>query len=145
MLRFLEISGIFHIYSLLRTLLADSQRHLHDCYKRVYAEMLYRWNLLVPYTKVLKYISVNNETHRDVEFVGECQSCAKITKAAVCKDCHRPLIKCALCRLPVKGLANACLNCGHGGHTEHLRRWFSVSDSYCDRSDFNILIFLFLL
>lgn len=113
----------------LRTLLGDSQRHLYDCYKRAYAEMLYRWNLLIPRAKILKYISVNTDIYRDVEFVAECTTCSKVSKTPVCKECHRPLLKCSLCRLPVKGLANACLNCGHGGHTDHMRKWFSVSVS----------------
>lgn len=110
-----------------RSLLGDSQRHLYDCYKRLYAEMLFRWNLLVPRAKVLKYLSVNTEIYRDVEYVTECTSCARVTKAPLCKECRKPLLKCSLCRLPVKGLANACLNCGHGGHTLHMKVWFSVS------------------
>lgn len=110
----------------IRSLLGDSQRHLFDCYKRLYAEMLFRWNLLVPRAKVLKYLSVNTEIHRDVEYVTECTSCARVTKAPLCKECRKPLLKCVLCRLPVKGLANACLNCGHGGHSIHMKIWFSV-------------------
>lgn len=113
-----------------RTLLGDSQRHLYDSYKRVYAEMLYRWNLLLPRAKILKYISVPAEAYRDVEFVAECSTCMKVTRAPVCKECHNPMLKCSLCRLPVKGLANACLSCGHGGHTDHMKKWFSVSSGY---------------
>lgn len=116
-----------NFYSLSRTLLGDSQRHLYDCYKRAYAEMLYRWNLLIIRSKVLKYISVPAEAYRDVEFVAECTTCMKVTRAPVCKECHNPLLKCSLCRLPVKGLANACLSCGHGGHSDHMKKWFSVS------------------
>lgn len=77
--------------------------------------------------KVLKYVSSSNEIYRDVEFVTECETCSKVSHAPVCKDCHKPLLNCSLCRLPVKGLANACLNCGHGGHTAHMKKWFSVS------------------
>lgn len=106
--------------------MGDSQRHLYDCYKRAYAEMLFRWNLLVPRAKVLKYLSANPEIHRDVEYVTECTSCSRVTKAPLCKECRKPLLKCVLCRLPVRGLANACLNCGHGGHTSHMKVWFSV-------------------
>lgn len=112
-----------------RSLLGDSQRHLYDCYKRIYAEMLFRWNLLVPRAKVLKYLSVNTEIYRDVEYVTECTSCSRVTKAPLCKECRKPLLMCVLCRLPVKGLANACLNCGHGGHTLHMKTWFLVINS----------------
>lgn len=110
-----------------RSLLGESQRQLYDCYKRLYAEMLFRWNLLVPRAKVLKYLSVNTEVYRDVEYVTECTSCQRVTKAPLCKECRKPLLKCVICRLPVKGLANACLNCGHGGHTLHMQNWFSVN------------------
>lgn len=80
----------------------------------------------MPRAKILKYLSANTEIHRDVEYVTECTSCARVTKAPLCKECRKPLLKCVLCRLPVKGLANACLNCGHGGHTVHMKIWFSV-------------------
>ena len=91
--------------------------------------MLYRWGLLVKRTKVLKYLSTNTDICRGgVEFVTECVTCTKVTPAPLCKDCHKPSLYCALCRLSVRGSANACLHCGHGGHTEHMRRWFKVNN-----------------
>ena len=33
-------------------------------------------------------------------------------------------ILCSVCRLPVKGLSNACALCGHTGHATCLRGWF---------------------
>lgn len=110
-----------------RTLLGDSQKQLYDTYKRSYAEMLYRWGLLVPRAKILKYLSVNVDIFRDVEFVTECVTCGKVTIAPTCRECHKSLLNCSLCRLPVRGLANACLNCGHGGHSDHMQKWFEVS------------------
>ena len=32
---------------------------------------------------------------------------------------------CGVCNLPVRGLGNTCLACGHIGHLNCLRRWFS--------------------
>lgn len=32
--------------------------------------------------------------------------------------------QCALCLLPMNGLFVLCEICGHGGHAEHLSRWF---------------------
>lgn len=100
---------------------------MYDNFKRSYGELLYRWGLLVNRAKVLKYLSTNVDQQRGVEFVTECTVCAKVTPAPTCRDCRKPLLYCALCRLPVRGSANACLQCGHGGHTEHMRRWFEVS------------------
>ncbi|KAI0988981.1 hypothetical protein GJ496_007707 [Pomphorhynchus laevis] len=34
-------------------------------------------------------------------------------------------IRCFCCRLPVYGLAMCCEICGHGGHINHLQRWFT--------------------
>lgn len=112
-----------------RTLLGDSQKHLYDTYKRAYAEMLYRWGLLVARAKILKY-TTNLDHYRDVEFVTECATCGKVTMSPTCRECHKPLINCSLCRLPVKGLTNACLSCGHGGHTVHMQTWFNVSCNF---------------
>lgn len=86
-----------------RTILGDSQRHLYDNFKRSYSEMLYRWGFLVNRTKVLKYLSSTNDTFRGVEFVTECIKCQKVTQAPMCRDCHKPLLYCSLCRLPVRG------------------------------------------
>ncbi|XP_055690509.1 GATOR complex protein Wdr59 isoform X2 [Lutzomyia longipalpis] len=113
-----------------KSLLGDSQRHFHDILKSTYAEMLYRWDLLVQRAKVLKYLSTPPESPRGVDFVTECLVCNRNSTAVIpfCSNCHRPLLYCALCRLPVRGAANACLQCGHGGHTLHMMEWFSRYD-----------------
>ncbi|KAG4069884.1 hypothetical protein HA402_009591 [Bradysia odoriphaga] len=115
-------------FELNRTILGDSQRHLYDNFKRAYSEMLYRWGLLVNRTKVLKYLSSSSDTFRGVEFVTECIKCAKVTQAPTCRDCHKPLLHCSLCRLPVRGSANSCLFCGHGGHLLHMKQWFEKNE-----------------
>ena len=89
--------------------------------------MLYCWGLLVQRAKVLKYLSSAASLQvRGVEFVTECTKCKRTTLGPSCQNCKKPLLTCTLCRLPVRGAANACLNCGHGGHTDHLRKWFAV-------------------
>uniref|UniRef100_A0A182QNN6 RWD domain-containing protein n=1 Tax=Anopheles farauti TaxID=69004 RepID=A0A182QNN6_9DIPT len=110
-----------------RSLLGDSNRYMYDNFKRAYAEMLYRWGLLVPRAKVLKYLSSYVDPQRCVEFVTECLHCCRVG-APACATCKKPVLYCSLCRLPVRGSANACLHCGHGGHTEHMRIWFERHD-----------------
>lgn len=119
-----RIAGIGDIN---RSLLGDSNRYLYDNFKRAYAEMLYRWGLLVTRTKILKYLSSYVDPPRCVEFVTECPLCCRIGSPA-CSTCKKPVLYCTLCRLPVRGAANACLHCGHGGHTEHMRIWFDKYD-----------------
>ncbi|XP_058057378.1 GATOR complex protein Wdr59 [Anopheles bellator] len=110
-----------------RGLLGDSNRYLYDNFRRSYAEMLYRWGLLVPRAKVLKFLSNYVDTPRCVEFVTECLHCCRVG-APACATCKKPVLYCSLCRLPVRGAANACLQCGHGGHTDHMRIWFERYD-----------------
>lgn len=62
-----------------------------------------------------------------VEFTAECKNCGKLIKGPSCISCKKCVMHCVLCRLPVRGAANVCLGCGHGGHTKHLEHWFSVS------------------
>lgn len=62
-----------------------------------------------------------------VEFVTECSGCNKAKRTSACGPCQRPVLFCTLCRIPVKGAANACLACGHGGHLMHMKQWFQVS------------------
>ena len=38
---------------------------------------------------------------------------------------HRLAVVCAVCRIPVRGLAASCARCGHGGHVAHIRPWFA--------------------
>lgn len=133
--RFLQSIGIIlthfcfsEISDINRSLLGDSQRTLYDVFKKSYAEMLYCWGLLVQRAKVLKYLSSAASLQiRGVEFVTECTRCKRTTLGPSCQNCKKPLLTCTLCRLPVRGAANACLNCGHGGHTDHLRKWFEVN------------------
>lgn len=67
-----------------------------------------------------------------VEFVTECSGCNKTKRTPACGACQRPVLFCALCRIPVKGAANACLSCGHGGHFMHMKQWFEVSINNLD-------------
>lgn len=38
--------------------------------------------------------------------------------------------RCIICQLVVKGQSMFCLACSHGGHTHHMREWFS-SNNVC--------------
>lgn len=34
---------------------------------------------------------------------------------------------CSLCQLPLDGPAFVCVGCGHGGHIDHIKKWFKTS------------------
>ena len=38
-----------------------------------------------------------------------------------------PRARCSVCQLPVRGVYVWCQGCGHGGHVNHMRAWFSQS------------------
>lgn len=114
----------------------EQEEPLYDTFMRAYAEMLYRWQLLVARSQILKQVKQNFDQHRDVETYTECQHCEKLKLKSSCKHCRRASLSCSLCRLPVRGLANVCLSCGHGGHSNHMKRWFEVN---CSQSKLNII------
>lgn len=109
----------------------DNTSWLYDEYKRAYAEILHRWYLLDARAQVMKYISGSQETHRGLEFRIECPTCeSTVQQDAYCSTCKKPCLKCVLCHIPVKGSANFCIVCGHGGHSSHMEAWFK-KESVC--------------
>lgn len=54
-----------------------------------------------------------------------CSNCGHPGNAYVsCANCRKPALHCAVCSIPVRGLAAACPSCRHGGHLDHIERWF---------------------
>uniref|UniRef100_A0A1B6EDS3 RWD domain-containing protein n=1 Tax=Clastoptera arizonana TaxID=38151 RepID=A0A1B6EDS3_9HEMI len=97
---------------------------LYDEYKRAYAEILHRWHLLDARVQVLKYMATVPEPHRGIEINTECQHCRKPGQDAFCTSCGKPCLQCVICHISVRGSANFCLVCGHGGHMTHMQQWF---------------------
>uniref|UniRef100_T1H053 WDR59/RTC1-like RING zinc finger domain-containing protein n=1 Tax=Megaselia scalaris TaxID=36166 RepID=T1H053_MEGSC len=81
---------------------------------------------------IKKSITIYSQTLRlfkkGVEFAAECKNCGKPNKSPSCNSCKNMIMYCIICRLPVRGSANVCLICGHGGHTKHLESWFLNHD-----------------
>lgn len=98
-----------------------------DEFKRAYAEILHRWYLLDARAQVMKYITCSVETHSGLELMAECPVCLKCRKEPYCSNCLVPVLQCVICHTSVKGASNACLICGHGGHTQHMMKWFSTN------------------
>ena len=108
----------YRINEVNRSLLGDTNRNFYDTLKKSYADILYCYGLLSHRAQVLKYLSVPpTPICSGVEFVTECQICRKTTRGPACLHCKKYLLTCSLCQLPVRGAANACLACAHGGHT----------------------------
>lgn len=43
----------------------------------------------------------------------------------VCRSCQDFVFRCSICDNAVRGLFTVCSLCNHGGHTEHIKLWFS--------------------
>ncbi|KAJ9579708.1 hypothetical protein L9F63_004634, partial [Diploptera punctata] len=85
-------------------ILDDKNTLLYDIYKKAYAEVLHRWNLLDARAQVLKYMSTPGEPHRGVEFCTECQYCNKQIRGPSCVYCKRLALQCCICHVSVKGI-----------------------------------------
>lgn len=127
-------------------------RSLHnDLIMHVYAELLYKLNLLNQRAMVLKnigssstynelftsnqYKSMSKDTPRDSvlpNLTNLCYnpSCGSQCRSVQCTSCKKYSLYCSICRLPVKGSCSICMKCLHGGHVNHFDVWFNSYD-YC--------------
>ncbi|XP_055837371.1 GATOR complex protein Wdr59 isoform X1 [Episyrphus balteatus] len=110
------------------SLLRKSKMPMFDSLKKAYGDILFSWQLLNERALILKHTMYQKPPTHDVDFVTECAGCNKTKRTAACGPCQKLVLFCTLCRLPVKGAANACLACGHGGHVEHMQQWFEKHD-----------------
>ncbi|XP_055383102.1 GATOR complex protein Wdr59 [Condylostylus longicornis] len=106
--------------------LSKSKMLFFDSLKKLYSEILFSWGLLSEKSLVLKHLSYPIQEPQCVGWAIECSTCGRVSKTSSCSNCHKYVLYCALCRLPVRGMANACLICGHGGHLLHLDQWFKT-------------------
>jgi hypothetical protein len=143
------------------TLLDPSRWIQYDYHRRYYAEILFRWGLLNKRAEVLKFVTANttqlpkSDDFDERRHLGKSCTNAHLQRTLIrgtlgfgvfCPECQHPLgaagrcnqcqrkragIRCALCHITVRGLADVCLSCQHGGHSQHLRDWFSQGNTEC--------------
>ena len=119
----------------------------NDLIMHIYAELLYRLNLLNQRAMVLKNIGTNSayseifgdkQTLNDIQeerlpnITIQCQNvnCLNKCNSVQCPNCKKYSLYCSICRLPVKGSCSICLKCLHGGHVNHFNTWFN-SYEFC--------------
>lgn len=117
----------------------------NDLVMHIYAEVLYRLNLLNQRAMVLKNIGSqsaysdlfgNRQTSNEViqerlpNLTIQCYNtnCHEKCHSVQCPSCKKYSLYCSICRLPVKGSCSICLKCMHGGHVNHFSTWFSSYD-----------------
>ena len=107
-------------------MVSSDNNKLHDSYMKAYADLLYRWKMFRASTEMLKCLSSSEESHHYTAVISvSCRDCGQTVKGPRCVFCHSVSVRCIICRLPCPGLTALCPKCGHGGHLEHLRSWFS--------------------
>lgn len=117
----------------------------NDLIMHIYAEVLYRLNLLNQRAMVLKNVGSNSlyndifgnrQTSNEVleerlsNLTIQCYngSCRNKCRSAQCPSCKKYSLYCSICRLPVKGSCSICLKCLHSGHVNHFNTWFNSYD-----------------
>jgi len=85
----------------------------------------YRRNMGVGRTALR--IVANNGVAPGITFASLCPRCQLpvMSGSNFCGQCKDFAFRCSICMNAVRGLFTVCLICGHGGHVDHLRLWFS--------------------
>lgn len=120
-----------------RLLLDAADARLHASFRLEYIDLLQRWQL---FPQMVEVLNCHRTTAGGAAGGGtgdggdgafrmptRCARCAGACAGAYCGACHAHTARCALCELPVRGLAWACPRCHHGGHLDHMVRWFAHS------------------
>lgn len=104
-----------------------------------YIEMLMRHRLHTPAAYIRKHVGVEDvrkTTGLETTIYTACGRCRKPIIAtharapvpsrgySVCSSCRAPVVRCAICHLPVRSLLFQCSVCTHGGHQECYRRYY---------------------
>ncbi|KAL1440020.1 hypothetical protein MTO96_009842 [Rhipicephalus appendiculatus] len=111
-------------------LLDPSKSAQYDEFKKKYAEILYKWKLYEQRACVLKCLSTSPPKVKAVDFVTVCHYCKSDVRSVQCDECKKLTLHCIVCHLAVRGQFHFCVQCGHGGHVQHLLDWFR-SQSQC--------------
>ncbi|KAJ2002852.1 hypothetical protein H4R26_003387 [Coemansia thaxteri] len=112
-----------------------------DHWKLLYARILYKWAMDAKAVEVLKCIQdpalrelynglksqPTEPQHDNLPRVGIPALAADPEPRGAAEPQGAPWLSCAWCHEYVHGRALICHACGHGGHQEHMLRWFRIA------------------
>uniref|UniRef100_A0AC35G671 Carnosine N-methyltransferase n=1 Tax=Panagrolaimus sp. PS1159 TaxID=55785 RepID=A0AC35G671_9BILA len=92
-----------------------------------YAEILARWGMFKKSAEVLKFCP--SQQPDPFSILIACSQCQQVFDSEdengdICEKCKQELIICVICDFPCSGLILTCPLCSHGGHLEHMKKWF---------------------
>uniref|UniRef100_A0AC34FQT9 GATOR complex protein MIO zinc-ribbon like domain-containing protein n=1 Tax=Panagrolaimus sp. ES5 TaxID=591445 RepID=A0AC34FQT9_9BILA len=92
-----------------------------------YAEILARWGMFKKSAEVLKFCP--SQQPDPFSILIACSQCQQVFDSEdemgdTCERCRQELIICTICDFPCSGLILTCPLCSHGGHLEHMKKWF---------------------
>ncbi|KAH9507691.1 GATOR complex protein wdr59 [Bulinus truncatus] len=129
-----ELERERHQYSNSCKLLDPDQTAHFEQIKKVYANILFKWGLLIERAHILKHTDGCGVEHQTIGCPVTCFNCSESVRDVQCHVCKYPALRCSVCNMSVRGLSEVCLACGHGGHIIHMMEWFtqqSVCPSGC--------------
>ena len=104
-----------------------------DDYKKLYADLLARWQLFVKSAQINKTLKdkLPFQTELVCTFKKVCKKCRRSLNGGFCRLCNKSNDHCGLCNMKVSGLAWYCISCGHGGHMKHMKTFFKSGNTMC--------------
>lgn len=127
----------------INSLLPPDQDEKYDLCIRRYGKLVYRWGLLVKRTELHKHLSRHLLRMEGSQFLPKkdgdiqtpgisfaitCLNCNKEDAVSdggnICSSCGDYAFRCTICDNAVRGIYTVCHLCGHGGHMNHMLKWF---------------------
>uniref|UniRef100_A0A915CZ35 GATOR2 complex protein WDR24 n=1 Tax=Ditylenchus dipsaci TaxID=166011 RepID=A0A915CZ35_9BILA len=99
-----------------------------------YLELLERlqlWNAAAAFIKVCFRSRISELSNQGTYVKVLCTNCKAhmVSSAMPCKECNKSIsYRCCICESRMKGVWSGCSECGHGGHIECMRQWFTEFD-----------------
>ncbi|XP_049850927.1 GATOR complex protein WDR24-like [Schistocerca gregaria] len=99
---------------------------------RAYIDLLHRDRMWNSSNYIIKHCcleSVRDINKMNTSYATKCAACNKAMSDALgayCSYCKKIASFCAVCNQSVKGIFVWCQVCGHGGHSKHMKQWFST-------------------
>lgn len=87
------------------------------------------WNLRIEIIKNCQSDLIKTLTQNSINYNVMCSACKKTIKSGqfICPNCNHNIYLCSFCHLPVKRLYAWCNLCCHGGHLNHMMKWFKTN------------------